>query len=56
MVASRLRIEESNQHMLRYKPGKQVFKSPFENKIIMFLQGYYHAAHDELCSIYDERV
>lgn len=56
MVASRLRIEESNQHMLRYKPGKQVITMLLMMNCAQFMMNVFEAQkagiNDEMIHMY----
>lgn len=56
MVASRLRLEENNQHMLRYKPGKQVITMLLMMNCAQFLMNVFEAQkagiNDEMISMY----
>lgn len=56
MVASRLRLEEGDQHMLRYKPGKQVITMLLMMNCAQFLMNIFEAQkagiNDEMLSMY----
>ncbi|ULT82941.1 hypothetical protein L5515_018145 [Caenorhabditis briggsae] len=56
MVASRLRLEEGDQHMLRYKPGKQVITMLLMMNCAQFLMNVFEAQkagiNDEMISMY----
>lgn len=56
MVAARLRLEENDQHMLRYKPGKQVITMLLMMNCAQFLMNVFEAQkagiNDEMISMY----
>uniref|UniRef100_A0A1I7TB90 Otopetrin-2 n=1 Tax=Caenorhabditis tropicalis TaxID=1561998 RepID=A0A1I7TB90_9PELO len=56
MVAARLRLEENDQHMLRYKPGKQVITMLLMMNCAQFLMNIFEAQkagiNDEMINMY----
>ncbi|CAB3400877.1 unnamed protein product [Caenorhabditis bovis] len=56
LVASKLRIDETDKHMLRYKPGKQVVTMLLMMNCAQFLMNVFEAQkagiNDELLSMY----
>ncbi|CAI2357365.1 unnamed protein product [Caenorhabditis sp. 36 PRJEB53466] len=56
IVASRLRLEENNLHMLRYKPGKQVVTMLLMMNCAQFLMNVFEAqkagVNDEMINMY----